>query len=268
MIYIVPKPTDTPDDNSTGMVIRALEEREYPYALIDLNAIDSFSPGISGETIWVCGIKQDGVQFEVISALALRNRMINDPQAIAVCASKAQTTARLILAGVSTPDTIFTGSLTEAKRFLARHTRAVYKPLYGYDGNGIFPFTDVDDLPEGPYYLQEYIENDRDYRVFVIGGVAVGAIMRVSDSFAHNIHQGGIGTALAVLPDAMKKVAEAAAQAIGIDYCGVDLLEQGNSYTVLEVNGTPNWHCMEAPIPELLAAYLIREDQKNNSQDR
>ena len=263
MIHIVPKPTDTPDDNSTGMVIRALEERDYPYELLDLDKVDPFSPDISGETIWVCGIRQDGVQFEVISALSLANRMVNDPHAIAVCASKAQTTARLISAGVPTPDTIFTGSLAHAERFLARHKQAVYKPLYGYDGNGIFPFTDMSELPEtGPYYLQEYVKNDRDYRVFVIGGVAVGAIVRVSDTFAHNIHQGGTGMAVLDLPDEMKRVAGAAAQAIGIDYCGVDLLEQGNSYTVLEVNGTPNWHCMEAPIPDLLAEYLTREDLK------
>lgn len=263
MIHIVPKPTDTPDDNSTGMVIRALVERDYPYELLDLDTVDPFSPDITGETIWVCGIRQDGVQFEVISALSLANRMVNDPHAIAVCASKAQTTARLMAAGVPTPDTVFTGSLAQAERFLARHKQAVYKPLYGYDGNGIFPFTSMSELPDtGPYYLQEYVENDRDYRVFVIGGVAVGAIVRVSDTFAHNIHQGGCGMAVLDLPDEMKRVAAAAAQAIGIDYCGVDLLEQGDSYTVLEVNGTPNWHCMEAPIPDLLAAYLMQEDQK------
>ncbi|NLO78137.1 MAG: RimK family alpha-L-glutamate ligase, partial [Methanomicrobiales archaeon] len=40
MIYIVPKPTDTPDDNSTGMVINALKERDYPYELLDLDTID------------------------------------------------------------------------------------------------------------------------------------------------------------------------------------------------------------------------------------
>jgi ribosomal protein S6--L-glutamate ligase len=31
------------------------------------------------------------------------------------------------------------------------------------------------------------------------------------------------------------------------------------SYTVLEVNGTPNWHCMKAPIPRLLAEYLAQQ---------
>jgi ribosomal protein S6--L-glutamate ligase len=60
----------------------------------------------------------------------------------------------------------------------------------------------------------------------------------------------------------MRAIAEAAASAVGIDYCGVDLLHDGEGYTVLEVNGTPNWHCMAAPIPELLARYLIQEERK------
>ncbi len=192
MIYIVPKPTDTPEDNSTGMVIRALRERDYPYALLDLDAIDPFSPDISGETIWVCGIRQDGVQFEVISALGLTNRMVNDPpHAIAVCASKAQTTARL-LRQVSRHQRPYSPvhSPRQNDSFVVIKRQST-NPLYGYDGNGIFPFTETSELPEGPYYLQEFVENDRDYRVFVIGGVAVGAIVRVSDTFAHNIHQGG-----------------------------------------------------------------------------
>jgi len=44
---------------------------------------------------------------------------------------------------------------------------------------------------------------------------------------------------------------------VGVDYCGVDLLCDREGYTVLEVNGTPNWHCMATPIPKLLASYLI-----------
>jgi tetrahydromethanopterin:alpha-L-glutamate ligase len=44
---------------------------------------------------------------------------------------------------------------------------------------------------------------------------------------------------------------------VGVDYGGVDLLARDDGYTVLEVHGTPNWHCMAAPIPRLLAAYLI-----------
>ncbi|MCU0631223.1 MAG: RimK family alpha-L-glutamate ligase, partial [Methanoregulaceae archaeon] len=29
-----------------------------------------------------------------------------------------------------------------------------------------------------------------------------------------------------------------------------------------EVNGTPNWHCMSAPIPKLLAEYLISKERE------
>ncbi|MEG3056576.1 MAG: hypothetical protein RQM90_11165 [Methanoculleus sp.] len=76
---------------------------------------------------------------------------------------------------------------------------------------------------------------------------------RVSDSLTHNIHQGGIGAPVTIDED-MRSIAEAAAEAIGIDYCGVDLLQDREGYTVLEVNGTPNWHCMAAPIPRLLAS--------------
>lgn len=60
----------------------------------------------------------------------------------------------------------------------------------------------------------------------------------------------------------MRAIAEASAAAIGIDYCGVDLLLDREGYTVLEVNGTPNWHCMDAPIPRLLAAYLIERERE------
>ena len=268
MIRIVRKPTDTPGDDSTSMVIASLEERNADFEELDLSAVDPFSYDMSGDIIWVCGIRQDGVQFEVISALALTNRVVNDPSAIAACASKAQTTARMMRMNVPTPDTIFTASLDEAAAFLEKYGTAVYKPLYGYDGNGIFPFTDIGELEDGPYYIQQYIANDRDYRVFVIGGTAVGAIMRTSDSFAHNIHQGGCGIALETIPAKMAEIASAAARAMNIDYCGVDLLDHNGTNTVLEVNGTPNWHCMTAPIPELLADYLIRENENMKNQDK
>ena len=99
--------------------------------------------------------------------------------------------------------------------------------------------------------------NDEDYRIFVLGDGAVGAIRRTSPHLTHNIHQGGRGEAVAVTP-AMARLAVAAARAVGADYAGVDLLPVPGGFTVLEVNGTPNWHCMTAPIPALLADYLVR----------
>lgn len=261
MIHIIKKPTDTPDDNSTGMVASALKKRDVPYKFLDLGTINPFNPEMKDELIWVCGIRQDETQFEKLSALDLSNTVVNSPEAIAICASKVQTTARLINAGVPTPETIFTNSREEVETFLSKHGKVVYKPVYGFDGNGIYPMTDISQLGKEPYYIQEFIKNNCDFRVFVIDGEAVGAIRRSSDSFAHNIHQGGSGEAVLDIPDEMARISADAAKSIGIDYCGVDLLPWEDSYLVLEVNGTPNWHCMGVPIPEFIADYLIEKEK-------
>jgi len=260
MIRIIQKPTDTPDDNSTGMVAAELTRMGAPWQYLDLDEIDPFAGTPAGDLIWVCGMRQDTASFELLNILALENRVVNSPDSIAACASKARTTGMLLKAGVFTPDTVFTSSPAAAESFLERHGKIVYKPLYGFDGNGIFPLTSPGDLPDPPWYLQEYIENDRDFRIFVIDGEAVGAIERRSDGFAHNIHQGGSGRAVAISPE-MAEIAGGAARAIGIDYCGVDLLIHDGGYTVLEVNGTPNWHCMNVPIPRLIARYLVEAEK-------
>lgn len=261
MIYIVPKPTDTPGDDSTGAVVQELERASTRSRILDLGAIDPLDSGLENELIWVCGIRQDGHQFETLNVLSLHNLVINTPESIVTCASKVMTSALLLRNGVRTPETAYIWAEGQAKDFVCRHGTVVYKPLYGYDGNGIRLVTGPGDLGPGPWYLQEYVPNDQDFRVFVLGGEAVSAISRVSDSLTHNIHQGGIGIPVQI-DEEMRAIAEAAAAAIGIDYCGVDLLQDRDGYTVLEVNGTPNWHCMAAPIPRLLAAYLIERERE------
>jgi tetrahydromethanopterin:alpha-L-glutamate ligase len=261
MIRIIKKPTDTPGDDSTGAVIQELRRRGTAFSVLDLERTEPLHSGICGDVIWVCGMKQESSYFEILNVLSLDNRVVNTPDAIATCASKARTTALLMKHGVPTPETIFTTLAEDAAAFLSRTGRAVYKPLYGYDGNGIFPFTRVEELGEPPWYLQEYVKNDRDFRVFVIDGKARGAIVRQSDSFAHNIHQGGHGRPVEI-DTSMAAIAADAAGAIGIDYCGVDLLLRDGDYTVLEVNGTPNWHCMGVPIPQYLAEFLIQLEKE------
>jgi len=261
MIRIIPKPTDTSGDNSTAMVASSLGSMGVPFEFLDIRSIDPFGCNISNDVIWVCGMGQDPFEFAVLSVLSLENRVVNSPHAIATCASKAETSGLLMKDRVKTPRTMFTHSREAVDTFLREEGQAVIKPLYGFDGNGIRLVTPESNLGEPPYYIQEYIPNDRDFRVFVINGEAVGAIERVSDTLTHNIHQGGAGRAVSI-DDEMHEIAEMAAKAIGIDYCGVDLLVDSESYTVLEVNGTPNWHCMEAPIPRLIAEYLVDLDRR------
>jgi ribosomal protein S6--L-glutamate ligase len=258
MIRIVRKPTDTPGDDSTSQVCAALDARGAAWAELDLDLIDPFDCDLAGSLIWACGLRQDGHQFEALQALALSNRVVNTPDAIATCASKVATTALLLRAGLPSPATGFLRTREQAATFIEAHgRRAVFKPVYGFDGNGIRLVESADDLELPPYYLQEYVPNEEDYRIFVIGDEAVGAIRRTSPHLTHNIHQGGRGEPVPV-SGSMARLAVAAARAVGVDYAGVDLLPAPGGFVVLEVNGTPNWHCMAAPIPALLADYLVR----------
>ncbi len=260
MIHIIPKPTDTTDDNSTAAVAGEIRSQGGTCELIDIHRIDPFMPPFEHEIVWVCGLTQDEHQFEVLQALSLSNVLVNTPQAIGICASKVFTTALLMHHSVPSPRTLFTSSKEIASRFIQEHGRVVIKPIYGFDGHGIFLIDAPGQLGNPPYYLQEYVPNDRDFRIFVIDGDPVGAIMRVSDTLAHNIHQGGTGIP-SEIDDEMRSIAAAAAQVTGVDYGGVDLLRYHDSYCVLEVNGTPNWHCMAAPIPALLARYLLEKER-------
>ncbi len=260
MIHIVRKPTDVPGDDSTSMVVREIQNLGGEVGFLDLDTIDPFSTDLSGAIVWICGLKQDEHQFEVCQALSIRNRLINTPIAIFTCASKVLTSTLLMHSGVPTPRTFFTSSRETASSIVKRLGRVVSKPVYGFDGNGIFLVTSPEQLGSPPYYLQEYVRNDRDFRVFVIDGEAVGAISRISDSLTHNIHQGGCGLPVEV-DTRMGELAASAAKAVGVDYAGVDLLPVGDDYTVLEVNGTPNWHCMAVNIPRLLAEYLLEQER-------
>jgi len=260
MIQIVPKPTDTPGDNSTAMVAREIRALGGDYRYLNLDLLDPFGDAPDRELIWICGLKQDEHQFEVLQALSVTNTLVNTPASIFTCASKVMTSALLIRHGIPTPRTLFTNTRGIAEKFLQEQGKVVIKPVYGFDGNDIYLLDAPGQLPGPPYYLQEYIPNDRDYRVFVIDGNPVGAIMRVSETLAHNIHQGGRGNACDIDPE-MEETAGAAARVVGVDYGGVDLLRTRDGYCVLEVNGTPNWHCMAAPIPRLLARYLLEKER-------
>jgi hypothetical protein len=149
MIRIVRKPTDAPGDDSTSQVCAALDARGAAWEDLDLDLVDPFACELAGSLIWACGLKQDGHQFEALQALALSNRVVNTPDAIATCASKVATTALLLRAGLPSPATGFLRTREQAAAFIAAHgRRAVFKPVYGFDGNGIRLVASAEDLDE------------------------------------------------------------------------------------------------------------------------
>ena len=86
--------------------------------------------------------------------------------------------------------------------------------------------------------VQEYIEEakGRDIRCFVVGNEVVAAIERQAKEgdFRSNLHRGGIAR-IADISDREREIAVKAAQTLGLDVAGVDLLRATRGPLVMEV---------------------------------
>jgi len=188
----------------------------------------------------------------------------NDARAIERSVDKSMTSLLLHAARVPTPPTWATESLAEAQRIVTRESAAghslVVKPLFGSQGKGLLRVG----LVEGAHrplpalgagfgalaYLQRFIEPVSspgfDWRVLVIGGHAVSAMRRVSEHWVHNVAQGARGEAALLTPE-LASLAERAAQALNMDYAGIDLMPSARDapIQVIEVNGVAAWQGLQ-----------------------
>ena len=88
-----------------------------------------------------------------------------------------------------------------------------------------------------PHLYQKRVGiSGEDYRVLVVGGKAIASMKRKNEKdFRSNIEAGGKGSK-AQLPETFLKAAERCAEILGLDYCGVDLLDEKGEPYVCEVN--------------------------------
>jgi tetrahydromethanopterin:alpha-L-glutamate ligase len=177
----------------------------------------------------------------------------NDAHAIERCVDKSMTSFLLARAGVPTPPTWTMESAEAARALVEREAPSgplVLKPLFGAQGKGLRLIRRPEDLPSseeiaGVYYLQRFQSNGAqdftDYRLFVLRGRVIGAMMRRAATWITNVKQGGQPSPVA--PDLkMERLAIAAAEAVGAAIAGVDVLVGADGApTVLEVNSMPAW---------------------------
>jgi RimK family alpha-L-glutamate ligase len=196
----------------------------------------------------------------------------NSARAIERTVDKSMTSMLLRRAGIATPATWVSEQSAIARAVLMRETargqRLVLKPLFGSQGRGLQRLGLGDSLPAGEdysgvYYLQRFVESEggdaRDYRVFVIGGEAVAAMVRRGRDWVHNVAQGARCDAAPLEAD-LCKLAERAVRTIGLDYAGVDLMRaQDGAPVVIEVNGIPAWQGLQSVARVDIAACLAED---------
>lgn len=147
----------------------------------------------------------------------------------------------------------------------------VAKAAYGSLGREVYKIDGREELERvsseligRPHLYQKFIAASagRDIRVTVIGGKAVAAMMRTNDSdFRSNLGLGGRGEPID-LPAEVRDICERAAAALGLDYCGADVL-LGNEYLLCEVNSNAFFGGIErvtgVNVAGLYAEHIIKE---------
>lgn len=116
------------------------------------------------------------------------------------------------------------------------------------------------------YMLQEFIPNDGDYRVLVLGKKVLGVMKRSSQDekeFRNNYSAGG-KVEIAQLPEEIKQLAVKAAEVCGLAVAGVDVAFRNFDITkpvVWEVNKGPQFRgFMKATginVPEEIVKFLV-----------
>jgi RimK family alpha-L-glutamate ligase len=228
----------------------------------------AFVRGVPGGTL-----QQVIARLDILHALEMLGvKVYNTGRAVERTVDKAMTSFLLHHHGIATPDTWVCESRQEAHEVMAREISEdkpmVIKPLFGSQGKGVRLIKKGEALPvpmeahvDGLYYLQRYVDSGEgawhDHRVFVIQGKAIAAMVRHGESWVNNFALGGRCEAV-VHDGELGALAEAAARAVDIDYCGVDIIRdrQGKLY-VLEVNSIPAWMGLQGVVGTDIAQALV-----------
>lgn len=114
--------------------------------------------------------------------------------------------------------------------------------------------------------VQEYIEESKgtDIRCFVVGRKVVAAMKRTAKEgeFRSNIHRGGQGAKVKITPEE-RKIAVRAAQALGLNVAGVDIIRAHDGPKILEVNSSPGLEGIEDSTGVDVASKIIDYIEQN-----
>ena len=161
--------------------------------------------------------------------------------------------------GVDMPKTVFASNESSAQDVidLIGGAPLVLKILEGTQGVGVVLVDSIKAAKsvldafygmEVNLLVQEYIEEagGADIRAFVVGGKVIAAMKRqgAEGDFRSNLHQGG-SASVHKLTRKEKSTAIAAAKAMGLGVCGVDMIPSSRGPLVMEVNSSPGLEGIE-----------------------
>jgi len=119
--------------------------------------------------------------------------------------------------------------------------------------------------------VQEYIKEagGADIRCFVVDGKVVAAMKRQAKEgeFRSNLHRGGTASLIRITPEE-RATAVRAAQVMGLNVAGVDILRSERGPLVMEVNSSPGLEGIEGATGKDVAAMIIKFAERNARPNR
>ena len=173
--------------------------------------------------------------------------------------SHQQTLVRTTSPWINTIPTFTASNVDEIKKLVVKKVLSfpfIAKPDHGSQGTDIFLIKSMSELQKinsiSKYIFQNFIQNNGDYRVYIIGGTTVEIIKRTAskDSFLNNISQGGSVEIVSDidLRDKLSTLATRIATVTNLSICGIDIIQDAVSkkYYFLEVNTVAQWKGLQS----------------------
>lgn len=205
------------------------------------------------------GTQSTKMGCSVLTHLAAKNiPCLNNPASFALARDKWLSLQALAAANIAVPVTVFAGQDFQAGSAVEKvSSPTILKTLNGSQGIGVIladrsqsavSIMETLTLSHIPVLLQDFIDEAgvSDIRCFVIGDKVVATMQRSGQKgeFRANCHRGGITQQITLSYDE-KLIAVRAAQALGLDVAGVDLIQSKKGLLVLEVNASPGLEMIE-----------------------
>lgn len=211
-------------------------------------------------------------QFEMMGVFSL-----NESVAISRSRDKLRSLQLLARKGIGLPITGFSRSPDDVSDLIkiASGAPLVIKLLEGTQGIGVV-LAETTQAAESVIeafmglkaniMVQEYIQeaSGEDIRCFVIGDKVVAAMKRKAKpgEFRSNLHRGGTAKLVKITPEE-RRTAIKAANIVGLNVAGVDILRSERGPLVVEVNSSPGLEGIEKATGEDIASKVIEFIEKN-----
>lgn len=225
-------------------------------------------------------------QLRVLERAGVRS--LNPSLAIEIARDKFRSAVELAGRGLPVPRTVLVKDLDQldAAIEVVGGAPVVIKPTHGAQGRGVMlasTHSSAISILEGMVFqsqdviVQEYVGDPdvskgseaalaEDLRVVVLGGAPVITVRRRARSgrFRTNFHRGG--TLERVAPNdpgvdwaTLGTLAVQAAEAIGLNFAGVDIVMGEQGPLVLEVNPSPGWQGIESTLGVDVATMVVEQ---------